>query len=92
MGRCAFPVAASVQGLSVVKQVTLGYIEADLNSHLVVGASSVLVVVGHLELGVQLAERELAVPEKARLPGESELVVELMELSELGIELGELLG
>ena len=91
MGRCAFPVAASVQGLSVVKQVTLEYIEADLNSHLVVGASSVQVVVGHLELGVQPAERELAVPEKVRLPGESELVEELMELSESGIELGELL-
>ena len=89
MGRCAFLVAAFEPGLSVTKQVILECIVADLNSHLVAGASSVRVVVVRLELGVRLVERELAVPEKVRLPGESELVVELMELSESGIELGE---
>ena len=59
-------------------------IEADLNSHQEVGASSVRVVVERLELAVRLVERELAVPGKGRLPVEFELVGGSMEWSEWG--------
>ena len=67
----------------------LEYIEVDLNNHLVGDVLDVQVV--HLELVVRLVERELR--EKVQrqwLPGESELVAELMEWSESEIGLVEL--
>ena len=66
----------------------LEYIEVDLNNHLVGDVLDVQVV--HLELVVRLVERELREKVRQWLPGESELVAELMEWSESEIGLVEL--